>query len=482
MSSFPAGFVWGTATSSFQIEGAWLEGGKGPSIWDAFAHIPGKISDGTTADVSCDHFHRWKEDVAYMADLGLRAYRFSISWPRIQPAGRGKVNPEGIRFYAELIDALLAHGITPWVTLYHWDLPLALQLELDGWLNPALAGLYKEYAAICFEAFGDRVKHWITFNEPWVVSIMGHGQGIFAPGRMSNAEPYQVAHTILRAHGLAVREYRDRFQGVQGGRIGMANNCDWREPRTEDPVDKAAAGRAVEFFLGWFGDPLYRGDYPDVMRARLGSRLPSFTSEEQAMIRGSQDFFGLNHYTTMYASHSTDRKSFTLSPFANGGISEDQDVRLSMDPDWTITNQGWGIVPWGCRKLLHWIDQRYDHPEIVLTENGCSLPDVLHGATVDDQKRIDYLHAYLSACHQAIGEGVRLGGYFLWSLLDNFEWSSGYTPRFGITYVDFATGRRIPKSSAQWYSRLARTNVLPPLGTNQYRDLIGDPHESGDTR
>jgi len=322
MLTFPKDFAWGAATASYQIEGGWLEGGKGFSIWDAFAHTPGKITDSSTADVTCDHFHRWRDDVALMADLGLNAYRFSIAWSRILPAGRGTPNAEGIRFYSDLIDELLKRGITPWVTLYHWDLPLALQLELDGWTNPALADIYKDYAVLCFNLFGDRVKRWTTFNEPWVTSILGYGQGIFAPGRTSNVEPYLAAHTMLRAHGMAVREYRDRFQAVQKGLISMTTNCDWREPLTSAPSDVAAAERSLEFFLGWFADPLYRGDYPEAMRQRLGSRLPLFTSEESAMIRGSQDFFGLNHYTTMYATDSKAGPHPPSHPFVNAGIEE----------------------------------------------------------------------------------------------------------------------------------------------------------------
>jgi beta-galactosidase len=474
MTHFPNDFIWGAATASYQIEGGWQEGGKGLSIWDAFAHTPGKIADGSTGDVTCDHFHRWKADVDLMARLGLKAYRFSLSWPRIMPAGRGRVNPDGVRFYSSLIDELLTHGITPWVTIYHWDLPLALQLEIDGWLNPQLAEIFRDYASVCFEHFGDRVKHWITFNEPWVVSIQGYGQGVFAPGRISNAEPYQAAHTILRAHGMAVRLYRERFQSAQKGMIGMTNNCDWREPRTDAPTDREAAERALEFFLGWFGDPLYRGEYPDCMRARVAGRLPQFTSDDRAMIKGSQDFFGLNHYTTMYASETPSGEAPSVEPFGNGGIAEDQNVQLTTHPGWKTTEMGLAIVPWGCRKLLQWVDRRYGHPPIVITENGCALPDMVRGGTVDDRSRIAYLDAYLSACHDAIASGVDLRGYFIWSLMDNFEWSSGFTKRFGICSVDYATGQRIPKSSAEWFSRVIRDHGFQPLPDNPHHNVVGE--------
>jgi len=256
MLKFPPDFTWGCATASYQIEGTWLEGGKGLSIWDAFSHTPGKILHGHTGDVACDHFHRYKEDIALMAAMGLPAYRFSLSWPRIQPAGYGKPNPEGIRFYSDLIDELLKHHITPWVTLYHWDLPLSLQTEFDGWLNPKIADFFCDYADICFSHFGDRVKHWITFNEPWITAIIGYGQGVFAPGRFSTSEPYQATHQMLRSQGMAVALYRRKYQH-QKGEIGIANNCDWREPKTESEKDQQAAQRALEFLLGWFADPIY---------------------------------------------------------------------------------------------------------------------------------------------------------------------------------------------------------------------------------
>ena len=459
MKTFPENFTWGVATASYQIEGGWLEGMKGLSIWDAFAHTPGKIKNGDTGDIACDHFHRYKEDVTRMAEMGLKAYRFSIAWSRIQPTGRGKPNPKGIQFYSDLIDELLDHGITPWVTLYHWDLPLALQLELDGWLNPAMAEIFRDYAAICFEHFGDRVKNWITFNEPWVVSILGYGQGIFAPGRVSNSEPYRVGHQILRAHAKAVDLYRRKFQPQQKGQIGITNNCDWREPLTDSKSDQDAAQRGLEFFLGWFADPIYRGDYPEVMRQRVADRLPEFTAEDKALLSGSTDFFGLNHYTTLYAADSKD-KPISSTPYGNGGISEDQDVLLSANPNWDKTEMGWSIVPWGFRKLLHWIDNRYNHQKIIVTENGCACKDKVSSGHIHDKKRIQFLSDYISEAHQSIREGVDLQGYFLWSFMDNFEWALGYSRRFGIHYTDYETQKRIPKDSAHWYSTVIKNNGL----------------------
>ncbi len=457
MKTFPDNFLWGSATSAYQIEGAWNTAGKGASIWDTFCQIPGKVENGDTGELACDHYHRMEEDVALMKAMGLQAYRFSISWPRILPTGKGKVNLEGIEFYSRLIDTLLANDIQPWVTLYHWDLPVALQFENDGWLGREIADLFADYAKICFEHFGDRVKHWITINEPWVIAILGYGQGIFAPGRISNSEPYLAGHNILRAHAKAVTVYRDQFQSTQQGRIGITNNCDWREPLTDHPDDVAAAERALEFFLAWFADPIYKGHYPASMRERLGGRLPEFTTEELAQLRGSSDFFGLNHYTTMYAADAKEDLKKT-AVFGNGGLSEDQSVNLSVDPNWKKTEMQWSIVPWGCRKLLEWIDARYDRPEIIITENGGAFDDRLVDGEVHDQGRLDYLDGYLSECHQAIQNGVNLKGYFVWSLMDNFEWASGYNKRFGIHYVDFETMERVPKASAKWFGELIERN------------------------
>ncbi len=459
MKKFPNDFLWGSATSSYQIEGAWLAGGRGLSIWDALCHIPGKIANGDTGDVACDHYHRFREDVQLMADMGLPAYRFSIAWPRIQPAGRGQPNPEGLRFYSELIDALLAHNITPWVTLYHWDLPLALQMEFDGWLNPRMADFFADYAAICFEAFGDRVKNWLTLNEPWCSALLGHGLGQHAPGRVSREEPYLAGHNLLRAHALAVERYRREFQPRQKGRIGICNNCDWREPRSDSAADRRAAQRAVEFFLGWFADPVYHGDYPAVMRQRLGDRLPRFSDRDRELVMGSADFFALNHYSTMYAAEAAGAPT-TAPVHANAGITADQDILLSADPAWEKTDMQWNIVPWGFRKLLQWIDHRYPGADIYVMENGCAFADEPQDGVVNDARRIAYLEGYIGAAHEAISAGVPLKGYFVWSFMDNFEWAEGYAKRFGIHHVDFATGRRIPKNSAKWYAEVIRRNGL----------------------
>jgi beta-galactosidase len=451
MNKFPKDFVWGTATSSYQIEGASDLDGKGPSIWDAFCSIPGKINNNETGNVACDHYHNFKEDIKLMKDMGVKAYRFSIAWSRIMPTGKGTVNEKGIQFYSEVIDELLKADIVPWVTLYHWDLPLALQLENDGWLNRDITNYFKEYADVCFDRFGDRVKNWITLNEPWVVSILGYGQGVFAPGRVSKSEPYLAGHHLIIAHAKSVKLYREKY-AHQKGEIGISNNCDWREPLTESKEDKEAAERAIEFFIAWFADPVYLGDYPKVMKERLKERLPSFSEEEKELIKGSSDFFGLNHYTTMYAANS-DGITKEVAVNGNGGISEDQDVDLSVSKDWKVTLMGWAVVPWGCKKLLKWIDKRYNKPNIYITENGCAYPDKLIDGEINDQERLEFYQEYLKSCQEAIAEGVNLKGYFAWSFMDNFEWSSGYEQRFGLHYVDFETLERIPKKSANWFKK-----------------------------
>jgi len=458
MKIFPKDFVWGTATSSYQIEGGATQDGRAWSIWDAHAHTPDRTHNGEHADVACDHYNRYKDDVKLMANLGLKAYRFSISWSRIQPDGQGKINKKGIEFYNNLIDELLKYNITPWVTLYHWDLPLALQTEKDGWLNPEIADIFARYADICFEHFGDRVKNWSTLNEPWVVAILGYGEGVFAPGRKSKNEPYQAAHQLLRAHGKAVHIYRSKFQATQNGQIGINNNCDWREPLTDSQADKDAAQRSLEFFIGWFTDPIYFGDYPKVMRDRVGDRLPKFSEEDIKLIKGSSDFFGLNHYTGLYASDIDPNAKVQKQVYGNGGIYEDQYVQLTADPEWKMTTMNWAILPWACRKLLEWISNRYDNPPIYITENGCSLDDTLENGEVKDNIRKEFIEGYLAASHKAITGGVNLKGYFVWSFMDNFEWALGYSKRFGIHYIDYDTLERTPKNSALWYKETIKNN------------------------
>ncbi|MDF3129825.1 GH1 family beta-glucosidase [Kiritimatiellaeota bacterium B1221] len=445
-------FIWGTATSAHQIEGAWLEDGKGMNIWDAFSHTPGKIANEDHSEVACDHYHLYETDIAHMKDLGVNGYRFSIAWSRVIPDGKGKVNPQGIDFYNRLIDSLLAAGITPFITLYHWDLPLTLQMEHDGWLSEVTADAFARYAQICFEAFGDRVTNWITFNENWCTAVIGNGQGHFAPGRISDDEPYIVAHNLLLAHGKAVQNFR---QGDFPGQIGIANNCDWREPYTDSPEDKAAAQEALEFFFGWFTDPVIFGDYPAIMRERLGDRLPHFTPEQSEMLKGSSDFLGLNHYTTHYASREPIAPDQMKADVGNGGDQDDQQVYLHHDPDWPRTSMGWFVVPWGFRKLLNWIKEHYGDIPIFVTENGCSVAADNKEDAVNDQFRADFVEGYTQALTQAVEEdGVNVKGYFCWTLMDNFEWTRGYNMRFGLIYCDFETQERTPKASFHHYAEI----------------------------
>lgn len=458
--TFPQNFLWGAATSAYQIEGAHDADGKGMSIWDEFCQRPGVIDDGSNGNIACNHYFRIEEDVALMKKMGIHAYRFSIAWTRLMPNGRpDSINHKGIAFYNRLIDCLLANDIEPWVTLYHWDLPLQLEQEEQGWVGDQSSDRFADYADLCFREFGDRIKNWITLNEPWVSAVLGYGSGDFAPGITSNVKPYQAAHNLLLAHAKAVEIYRSRYQALQGGRIGITNNCDWREPKTSSAADQASSQRALEFFLGWFADPLYFGDYPEVMHERVQDRLPKFTTEQQALLKGSTDFFGLNHYTTMYSSECNG-ESPQLSAHGNGGLSEDQGVALTSDESWKTTDMQWAIVPWGCNKLLHWIKDRYDNPDIYITENGCAYKETPNNGTVDDQSRINYYKSYLQESATAISEGVNLQGYFAWSLLDNFEWTRGYEQRFGLHSVDFTTGDRLAKRSAYWYRDAIIANAV----------------------
>ena len=365
------------------------------------------------------------------------------------------MNPEGIAFYNRLIDGLLAKGVKPFVTLYHWDLPLTLQLEQDGWLSYRTAEAFARYAKICFEAFGDRVKHWITFNENWCTAVLGYGTGVFAPGRNSRDEPYRAAHNLLLAHGLAVQAYRE---GHYGGQIGIANNCDFREPLTDSAEDHAAAQESLEFFYGWLTDPVVFGEYPAIMRERLGNRLPSFTAEENALLKGSVDFLGLNHYTTHYASRSNQVENRIAAEDGNGGMMADQQVCLSADPEWPVTSMGWFVVPWGFRKMLTWIHRRYAGLPIYVTENGTALADNNVGTAIDDHERVVFIQHYTAAMKQAIAEdGVNVKGYFAWTLMDNFEWCRGYDMRFGLIFCDFKTLERTPKASYHAYREIIKS-------------------------
>lgn len=451
--SFPDDFVWGAATSAFQIEGGVADGGRGPSIWDEWCYENEDNCNGDTGDVADDHYHLWREDVQLMKQLGLKAYRFSISWSRILPDGTdGNVNEEGVQFYSNLIDALLEAGIEPFLTLYHWDLPLALDNRYGGWLDRRIIDDFANYARVCFQAFGDRVRHWITINEAWTVAIHGYAEASNAPGRASLTEPYLVAHHVLLAHARAVKVFREEGFAAGGGIIGIANSGDFRFPVDEEKEeDRRAATRAMEFQLGWVSDPIWLGKYPDSMRELLGDRLPQFTPEEVEELVGSADFIGLNHYSSMMASEPT-------APPTYDGYWADMRVDLSDRQSWKKTNMGWNIAPDGAREIVKWVDARYSHPLIYITENGVSTYEPTLDYSVNDKDRRDFLKDYIRGFGEATEAGVNLGGYFAWSLMDNFEWQYGYSQRFGMVHVNYTTLERTPKLSAKWYRNTIECN------------------------
>ncbi|CAK9015753.1 unnamed protein product [Durusdinium trenchii] len=455
--TFPENFLWGAATAAYQIEGAAAKEGRSPSIWDAFCAVPGKIQNGDSGATACEHYYRYSDDVQLMKDLGLRAYRFSISWSRLLPQGRGRLNPRAFDFYSSLLSELCTSGITPIVTLYHWDLPQCLEEEYGGWLSAKIIPDFEAFASTCFQCFGTFVKHWITLNEPWCCCALGYGSGEHAPGKSSNAgqEPYLAAHHMLLAHGRAVKCYRDQYQAEQGGLIGLTLNMDWKEPMSASEADRQAQARALDWQLGWFADPVYKGDYPEAMRARCRDRLPSFSKEEQALLLGSSDFFGLNHYSTDFVSGEEKGSETTENYFA------DQGVKNTSDPRWLRTDMGWDVVPWGFERLLNWIQKVYSPKGgILVTENGCAVRETTEQDAINDSFRIEYLQGYLSQMHKAMANGVDVKGYLVWSFMDNFEWAFGYAKRFGIVRVDFESQQRTVKDSGRLFRTLCKENKL----------------------
>jgi beta-glucosidase len=438
---FPDGFLWGAATSAYQIEGSPLADGAGESIWHRFSHSPGKTRNGDNGDVACDHYRRWADDVDLMKSLGLGAYRFSVAWGRVIPEGRGSVNRAGLDFYARLIDRLLERGIQPAVTLYHWDLPAALD-ERGGWVNPDVAKWFAEYADILFRAFGDRVPMWTTINEPWVI-MEGYLYGVNAPGHSRIGEAPLVSHHLLRAHGAAVRAYRD---GGWPHRIGLVVNLEPKEPASPSAEDVAACERADAYMNRHYLDPVFRGEYPRELREIFGRHWPEFDAHGFADIRQPIDFLGINYYTRGIMRHDDSELPVRAS-------------RVKM-PGSLYTDTNWEVHAPSLARTLTWVKERYGNLPLYVTENGAAFYDPAKVAAprVDDPLRVQYLRDHLLAARDAIDRGVDLRGYFVWSLLDNFEWSSGYAMRFGIVHVDFETLRRTPKASAEYYSEVIRTN------------------------
>ncbi len=442
---FPEGFLWGAATSAYQIEGAWNEDGKGESIWDRFVRWPGHVLNGDTGDTACDHYHRMEADAALMAALGLPWYSFTISWPRVIPQGRGAPNPKGLDFYDRLVDTLLERGIQPKATLYHWDLPQALQ-DAGGWPERALTQDFAAYARLVFDRLGDRVKLWATFNEPWVAAFLGYGHGLHAPGLCNAQAAYQSAHHMLLAHALAVQVYR---QGNYGGQIGLILNLNHLLPASPRPEDLAATERVYAETHRIFLDPLVHGRYPEEFYAWLGPHAPRRAADDLARIHGTYDYLGLNHY-------NTDTVSFDVH-----GSWLKARLRPYAAPGWGFTTMNWGVNPAGLRAELRDLQENYGNPEVYITENGCALPDQPDAdGFVADWARIAFLRAHLREVHAAIQQGARVRGYFVWSLFDNFEWERGYTQRFGLVRIEYNTLKRIPKQSARWYGEVIRRNGI----------------------
>jgi len=435
--NFPADFLWGASTASYQIEGAAHEDGRGLSIWDVFSHTPGKVLNGDTGDVACDHYHRWREDIGLLRELGVGAYRFSTAWPRIQPEGRGRVNEKGLEFYDRLVDALLEAKIQPWLCLYHWDLPQALE-DKGGWRNRDVAYWYADYAGIVARRLADRVMHWATFNEPNNVAYRGYGEGDHAPGLQSREAVWQAIHTINLAHGLGMRMLREERADL---RLGNIYNFGPREPATDREQDVMACEMIDAIMNRAFPDPQILGKYPEPIADEI---KPLIQDGDLEIIKQKQDYFAFNHYSRSRVRWDKDHL-FHL-------------MRVAPPPGTQVTEMGWEINPDAFRKLMIECQARYSGTlPMYILENGAAFPDhVDGGGRVRDPARIDFLRGYLGAVQDAIAAGVPVKGYFVWSLLDNFEWALGYDKRFGIVYVDYATQARIPKDSYFFYRALAQ--------------------------
>ena len=442
---FPKSFLWGAATSAYQIEGSPLADGAGQSIWHRFVRTPGLVKDGDTGDVACDHYRRMKDDVLMMKRLGLSAYRFSIAWARILPAGRGAVNEGGLGFYERLVDTLLENGIEPMATLFHWDLPAALD-DRGGWLNPDVADWFADYATVMYTRLDDRVKLWATLNEPWVVTDGGYLHGALAPGHKNRFEAPIASHQLLRSHGKAVQAYR----AVGKHQIGLVVNFEPKYPASDKPEDLAATRRAEAYMNRQYLDPVFHGRYPAEMTEIFGEAWPEWPQEDHDLIRQPIDFLGINYYTRNVVRHEETSWPLKAAP-----------VRQTQA---TYTETGWEVFPQGLTDTLLWVKKLYgDIPQYV-TENGAAFFDpptarqTTQGPRVNDPLRVDYFRTHLRAIHDAIDQGVDLRGYCAWSLMDNMEWSLGYSKRFGIVHVNFETLERTLKDSAHFYARVIASN------------------------
>jgi len=447
MLGFPDGFLWGAATAAYQIEGAWREDGKGESIWDRFSHTPGKIFQGQVGDTACDHYHKWREDVALMAEIGLKAYRFSISWPRVLPEGTGRVEPRGLDFYSALVDALLENGIRPLPTLYHWDLPAALQDKYGGWEGRDTAAAFGEYAGVVAAKLGDRVADWMTLNEPHVSVSCGYAGGSHAPGERAGRDVrLAVGHNLLRAHGEGHRALK---AASPSARVGLAFSLQVCEPASDSPEDAAAARRRDGECNRWYLDPVLRGGYPGDMVElyKSGGFSPPIKSGDMEAIHTGLDFVGVNYYTRAVLADAPDA----------GGLIRARGVPQAGEH----TEMGWEVYPDGLYNLLVRLKRDYAPGALLVTENGCAFADAPGpDGAVDDPRRAAYYKSHFEAAHRAIADGVPLEGYCIWSFMDNFEWGHGFSKRFGFVYTDYETQRRIVKSSGRAYAEIIAANGL----------------------
>jgi len=442
--AFPPSFIWGTATAAYQVEGATREDGRGTSIWDTYAATPGNVSHGDTGDIADDHYHRYKEDVELIAHLGVDAYRFSIAWPRILPQGRGSINAAGLDFYERLVDALLAKNIKPFATLYHWDLPQALQDE-GGWAARETAYAFADYAEIVAKRLGDRIAGWITHNEPWVVSYLGNAEGVMAPGIKNLQTAVDVAHHLLLSHGLAVPRLRAHI--APGTQVGITLNLTPVYPEDERPETLRDTALADSFNNRWFVEPLFRTSYPEQLFANLGVNPPPIQADDLTTISTPIDFLGVNNYFRSIV------RGQEQQPLAHAYKT------VQPVPGACYTETGWEVSPKGIRDLLVRLHHDYHVPSLYVTENGAAFKDEWHGEEVlSDPRRVAFLQEYIYAVGEAIQQGAPVHGYFVWSLMDNFEWSQGYSKRFGIVYIDYPTQKRIIKESGQWYAGLLKAH------------------------
>ncbi|MGW4473428.1 GH1 family beta-glucosidase [Nonomuraea sp. NPDC004354] len=452
---FPENFVWGAATASYQIEGAAKEGGRGPSIWDTFSATPGKVRDGDTGEVACDHYHRYRDDVALMRELGLGAYRFSVAWPRIQPTGSGPANSAGLGFYDRLVDELLEAGITPYVTLYHWDLPQTLE-DLGGWTVRDTSHRFADYAAIMHDRLGDRVSHWTTLNEPWVAAFLGYGNGVHAPGRTSAHDALRAAHHLLLGHGLAARTLRAKGAEEIMLVVNSAPVLTPAQVNDPDAAPSAADAEVVQrihaLLTRQFLDPALAGRYPEEVLSAAGRNggTAHIRDGDLEIVNAPIDLVGVNYYNPCVVEAAPGLPADAAWPGSEG-------VRFA-PADAPVTAMGWPIVPSGLSRLLVRLSRDYPRVGLMVTENGAAFDDVVEHGRVHDDGRLAYLEGHLRAAHAAITAGADLRGYLVWSLLDNFEWAEGYRRRFGLVHVDYATQARTLKDSALWYRSVISDN------------------------